>query len=172
MTRESEVIAFARCTIRTSTMRAFLCSFCVTFLSLSTGFVSWATSANRCRSNFVLSKPSSDDEGLQAELEQRAVEFERERLEKQNTQAFLKRKPIKLPYEDARKWVQANLGCDTREEFYDLVANGNLRTPYIPKNPQDYYESRNEWISWEHFLHGLFDSRSPSGVKPASGIFD
>ncbi len=51
-----------------------------------------------------------------------------------------------------RKWVQANLGVDTKEEFFDLVANGNLRTPYIPKEPEKYYTVSGTWISWDHFL--------------------
>jgi hypothetical protein len=52
----------------------------------------------------------------------------------------------KLPYEDARRWVQANLGADTKEDFYDLVENENLRTPYIPKCPEKYYTETREWI--------------------------
>lgn len=52
-----------------------------------------------------------------------------------------------------RKWVQANLGVETKEEYYDLVANGNLRTPYIPKEPERYYKLSGTWISWHHFLN-------------------
>jgi hypothetical protein len=100
------------------------------------------------------------------------VHLERDRLEQANTAGFLRRKPKKLPYEDARRWIQANLGPDTKEEFYDLVENGNLRTPYIPKRPEEYYTETREWISWEHFLKGIFDSEQPSAVKPISGIFD
>jgi len=103
-------------------------------------------------------------------------ELVRVKLEKDHKRSFLKSRPWKLPYEDARRWVQANLGADTQEDFFDLVENGNLRTPYIPKNPEDYYSATNNWISWDHFLHGLFDTDSgrepPSGVKPSSGIFD
>jgi len=44
------------------------------------------------------------------------------------------------------------LGVDTEEEFNDLVANGNLRTPYIPKRPEEYYSAVGTWISWNHFL--------------------
>jgi hypothetical protein len=86
--------------------------------------------------------------------------------------SFLKRKPRKLPYDDARKWVQANLGASTKEEFDDLVANGNLRTPYIPKQPEAYYSSTREWISWDHFLKGVFDDEQSSEIKPSSGVFD
>jgi len=39
----------------------------------------------------------------------------------------------------------------------DMVANGNLRTPYIPKQPDVYYSEDGTWISWDHFLHGIFE---------------
>eukprot|EP00562_Extubocellulus_spinifer_P017808 CAMPEP_0178585922 /NCGR_PEP_ID=MMETSP0697-20121206/25649_1 /TAXON_ID=265572 /ORGANISM="Extubocellulus spinifer, Strain CCMP396" /LENGTH=239 /DNA_ID=CAMNT_0020222019 /DNA_START=483 /DNA_END=1202 /DNA_ORIENTATION=- len=113
---------------------------------------------------------------VQANLGADTDELVRVKLEKDHKRSFLKSRPWKLPYEDARRWVQANLGADTQEDFFDLVENGNLRTPYIPKNPEDYYSATNNWISWDHFLHGLFDTDSgrepPSGVKPSSGIFD
>ena len=67
---------------------------------------------------------------------------------------------------------QANLGAETKEEFLDLVANGNLRTPYIPKQPEEYYKRTREWISWDHFLRGCFDDRQPSEVQPSFGVFD
>jgi hypothetical protein len=79
------------------------------------------------------------------------------KLEEANTRRFqqtLRSKPWKLPYDDARIWVQKNLGVDTKEEFFDLVANGNLRTPYIPKEPEKYYSDNGTWISWDHFLKG------------------
>eukprot|EP00586_Coscinodiscus_wailesii_P013324 CAMPEP_0172510160 /NCGR_PEP_ID=MMETSP1066-20121228/226745_1 /TAXON_ID=671091 /ORGANISM="Coscinodiscus wailesii, Strain CCMP2513" /LENGTH=259 /DNA_ID=CAMNT_0013289013 /DNA_START=126 /DNA_END=905 /DNA_ORIENTATION=+ len=78
-------------------------------------------------------------------------------LEDAHTQSFLKARPWKLPYEDSRRWVQANLGADTKEDFFDLVANGNLRTPYIPKQPETYYTESGTWVSWDHFLHGIVD---------------
>jgi len=80
------------------------------------------------------------------------------KLEEEHTKSFLRSKPRKLPYEDSRRWVQANLGPDTKEEFFDLVANGNLRTPYIPKQPEEFYTERGTWISWDHFLKGALDS--------------
>ena len=100
------------------------------------------------------------------------VEKLRNDLEVANTKSFLKRRPIKLPYNDARKWVQANLGCDTKEEFDDFVLNGILRTPYIPKNPETYYTNTREWISWDHFLTGCFDNNRPSAIQPQTGVFD
>jgi hypothetical protein len=109
---------------------------------------------------------------LQTRHDEIQIEKTRTALEEQHTQSFLKRKPKKLPYEQARKWVQANLGADTREEYEDLVANGNLRTPYIPKQPEQYYKSTNEWVSWNHFLTGIFDDESPSEIKPSTGIWD
>lgn len=126
------------------------------------------------------SEPSDDqnssNQQIQKHLEERnnalQIEKTRQQLEHANTRSFLKRKPRKLPYEDARRWVQANLGCDTEEEYDDLVANGNLRTPYIPKRPQEYYTGTREWISWEHYLKGCFDQQNPSAVKPRTGVFD
>ena len=76
------------------------------------------------------------------------------RLEEENRRRFLKRKPIKLSYEDSRKWIQRNWAIKTKEEFNDLVANGNLRTPYISKRPEEYYGERGEWVSWDHYLLG------------------
>lgn len=95
------------------------------------------------------------------------VEEARTRLEEENTRSFLKRKPLKLRYEEARRWVQGNLGCNTREEFEDLVENGNLRTPYIPKRPEEYYTRTRDWISWEHFL-----TKDSPHIKPQTGFFD
>eukprot|EP00977_Amphora_coffeiformis_P015379 scaffold4510_cov183-Amphora_coffeaeformis.AAC.64 len=131
-----------------------------------------------CWNGLSASSPNVNDEGsapessnknkmeLHSALESRVneikVEKTRAKLEDAHTKSFLKRRPIKLPYEDARIWVQANLGCDTKEEFYDLVANGNIRSPYIPKKPEQYYTETREWISWSHFLHGCFDNRTPS----------
>jgi hypothetical protein len=83
--------------------------------------------------------------------------LDRSKLEEQEQNRFRKRiqsKPWKLPYNDARKWVQANLGIETEAEYNDLVANGNLRTPYIPKNPEKYYSEDGSWISWKDFLKG------------------
>jgi hypothetical protein len=51
------------------------------------------------------------------------------------------------------------LGPDSKEEFMDMVANGNLRTPYIPKQPDVYYKQQGTWISWQHFLHGIFETK-------------
>jgi hypothetical protein len=109
---------------------------------------------------------------LSSRAEEIQVDLIRDRLERANTMDFLKRKPRKLPYEDARRWIQANLGANTKEEFYDLVENGNLRTPYIPKRPEEHYSGTREWISWEHFLTGIFDKEQPSAVRPSTGIFD
>jgi hypothetical protein len=64
------------------------------------------------------------------------------------------------------------LGASTKEEYDDLVANGNLRTPYIPKRPEEYYTSTGEWISWDHFLKGVFDDERPSEIQPCAGVFD
>lgn len=86
------------------------------------------------------------------ELAWRSKKVQLEEAEAIRFQKRLKSKPWKIPYEDARKWVQANLGPSTKEEFFDLVENGNLRSPYIPKQPEKYYSEKGTWISWEHFL--------------------
>ena len=76
------------------------------------------------------------------------------RLEEVNTRRFLKARPIKLSYEISRTWIQRNWGVKTKSEFEDLVADGNLKTPYISKNPEVYYGMRGEWVSWDHYLLG------------------
>lgn len=89
------------------------------------------------------------------------------RLEEANTKRFLKSRPIKLSYKDSQKWIQRNWAPNTKEEFEDLVANGNLRTPYISKRPEEYYGRRGEWISWEHYLLG--DKRESDEVDEGGG---
>ena len=84
-------------------------------------------------------------------------------MEDQHTRSFLKRRPKKLPYKQARLWVQKNLGADTQEEYEDLVENGNLRTPYIPKRPEEYYTTTNDWISWDDYLKGTDDENDNGG---------
>ena len=104
-----------------------------------------------------------------AEDDKMLSELVRAKLEADHTRKFLRSRPRKLAYDEARTWVQRNLGVDTEDEFNDLVENGNLRTPYIPKRPEEYYRQSTEWISWDHFLK---DDRNYPGVKPASGAFD
>jgi hypothetical protein len=111
---------------------------------------------------------NQNDAMMQDELAWRAAKI---RLEDAHTQSFLKRKPVKLRYRDARRWVQANLGAETKDEFKDMVANGNLRTPYIPKNPSTYYRETGDWISWDHFLKG-YCGEEESGIQPRTGKFD
>ncbi|KAL7482036.1 hypothetical protein ACHAW6_007724 [Cyclotella cf. meneghiniana] len=92
------------------------------------------------------------------------------RLEEANTKQILSRKPLKLPYKTSRRWIQANWAPKTKEEFNDLVANGNLRTPYISKRPEEYYGARGEWISWEHYLLGSDeeDEKNNTGTRQIS----
>lgn len=141
-------------------------------VSCSAGFVMIRHSSPRTSVCCYEQSSSDMHNDLNAAAEKLQVEKTRERLEQDNIQSFLKRKPRKLPYDQARRWVQANLGVDTKDEFDDMVANGNLRTPYIPKQPEKHYTETREWISWEHFLKGIFDDESPSGLRPATGIFD
>ena len=73
-------------------------------------------------------------------------------LEEANTRRFLKAKPIKLDYTTSSTWICKNYDISTKKEFMDLVANGQLRTPYISKDPETYYGVRGQWISWDHYL--------------------
>jgi hypothetical protein len=128
--------------------------------------------ANKDNGNETVPPSSSDeDEALYKELQQRNEEIQIEKtrnaLEEQHTKSFLKKRPVKLPYKQARKWVQANLGVDTKEEFEDFVAMGYIQTPYIPKNPEQYYTRTRDWISWDHFLNS--DS---TAIEPQRGVFD
>ncbi|KAL7460794.1 hypothetical protein ACHAXS_001235 [Conticribra weissflogii] len=99
-------------------------------------------------------KPEINDTQYLDEISWRVAKV---RLEEANTQRLLRRKPIKLGYETSRRWIQMNWAPKSKEEFFDLVDNGNLRTPYISKNPEEYYGARGEWISWDHYLLGSLD---------------
>jgi hypothetical protein len=156
------------CAHRTTGCRVVDCcrSATLSFLSANAN----ANSNNNENDNDINERVFRD--ALNQRVEQINVEKTRNELEAANVQSFLKRVPLKLPYDKARRWVQANLGCDTKEEFFDLAANGNIRSSYLPKNPEAYYTRTNSWISWDHFLKGLFDDEQPSGVKPQSGVFD
>jgi hypothetical protein len=110
----------------------------------------------------------ASDAAMENEFAWRA---EKIRLEEANTRRFLNRKPYKLSYIDARRWVQANLGASTEEEFNDLVANGNLRSPYLSKRPDVHYTETGDWKGWDHFLTGFFEEAA-SGISPSTGAFD
>lgn len=115
--------------------------------------------------NHLFSMGSEDDQGnndgepnqvenmiLIDELSWRVAKV---RLEEANTKRFLNRKPLKMSYLQSRQFIQRNWGpIRTRKEFEDLVSNGDLKTPYISKRPEEYYGRRGEWISWEHYLMG------------------
>jgi hypothetical protein len=99
-------------------------------------------------------KNDQDNINIKNELAWRTSKVCLEEEENKRFSRMLKSKPYKLPYKDAKIWVQRNLGASTQEEFEDLVLNGNLRTPYIPKDPQRYYtEIRGSpWLGWDDFL--------------------
>lgn len=90
------------------------------------------------------------------------------RLEEAHSRQILNRKPLKLSYRTSRRWIQANWAPKTKEEFNDLVANGNLRTPYISKRPEEYYGARGEWISWDHYLLGSDEEDEKNGMVQMS----
>ena len=99
-------------------------------------------------------KNDQDNINIKNELAWRTSKVRLEEEENKRFSRMLKSKPYKLPCQDAKIWVQRNLGASTQEEFEDLVLNGNLRTPYIPKDPQRYYtEIRGSpWLGWDDFL--------------------
>jgi len=125
---------------------------------------------NDSGSGTVPSSSSDEDNALYKELYQRHNEIQTEKvrnaLEKQHTKSFLKKRPVKLPYKQAQKWVQGNLGVTTKEEFEDFVAMGYIKTPYISKNPEEYYTRTGDWISWDHFLNDT------TTIDPQRGVFD
>eukprot|EP00536_Pseudo-nitzschia_multiseries_P013657 jgi/Psemu1/212341/e_gw1.598.6.1 len=127
--------------------------------------------ANNDNEQDIVPPSSSDEDKIwHSDLRQRHDEIQvvktRTSLEQQHTQSFLKKRPIKLPYDVARRWVRDNLGVSTKEEFEDFVAMGYIQTPYIPKNPEQYYTRTREWISWDHFLNDLV------AIQPLRGAFD
>lgn len=110
--------------------------------------------------------PESSESNENIVIAELSWRFAKIRLEEANKKSFLTRKPIKLSYADSQKWIQRNFGVKTKEEFNDLVVNGNLRTPYISKRPEEYYGERGEWISWEDYLLGnCTDSREGGKQK-------
>ena len=151
---------------------AAFCNGCVP----TTCLLASSSSSNQNDEHSNNSNDGSNDKtfrhDLNARVDEIQIETTRQQLENAHTQSFLKRKPVKLPYDHARRWVQLNLGCDTKEEFMDLVANGNVRTPYIPKQPEQYYTATREWVSWEHFLSDNNSRSKVSNIKPPTGIFD
>ena len=124
---------------------------------------------------FQMATNDDDDVNVDSTNDSHMQDFawraEKIRLEEANTKSFLKRKPRKLPYLDARRWVQTNLGASTKEEFYDLVANGNVRSPYLSKRPDEYYTQTGDWKGWDHFLTGFFEEAA-TGLSPLTGSFD
>jgi hypothetical protein len=126
------------------------------------------------------SVPPSGEEGnaLCKELQQRHEEIKIEKtrcaLEEQHTKSFLKSRPRKLPYQQARWWVQNNIGIDTKDEWEDFLEMGYIKSSYIPNDPEAYYTLTREWISWDHFLKGIGDDDGdhPIAVDPRRGVFD
>ena len=107
---------------------------------------------NNDRNHFINDADSQGQSQILSELQWRSKKISLEEAESERFKKRIRSKPWKLPIEESRKWVYANFGVGTKEEFMDLVANGNLRTPYVPKNPEKYYSEKGTWISWRHFL--------------------
>lgn len=112
--------------------------------------VQYLNGGSHCLS--MSAKPSDETKNLL--IDDFSWRVEKVRLEEANKKRFLRRKPIKMSYADSQKWIQRNWAPETQQEFEDLVENGNLRTPYISKRPEEYYGERGEWISWDHYLLG------------------
>jgi len=91
------------------------------------------------------------------------------RLEQSMKPAYLTNKPIKLSYKTSQRWIQKNWSPKNKKEFDDLVANGNLRTPYISKCPEEYYGARGEWISWDHYLLSNPDDDDNDDISDSNG---
>jgi len=128
--------------------------------------------------DFVPSMPlSEEDKALCKEIQQRheemLIEKTRCALEEQNTRSFLKSRPRKLSYQQARLWVQKTLGVETKEEWDDFSAMGYIKSSYIPNNPEEYYTLNRQWISWDHFLKGTIDDDDNRiTIESRRGIFD
>jgi hypothetical protein len=106
--------------------------------------------------NDIIKNRANDEEDQNQLLDELSWRSKKVSLEEADVKRFkknLKSKPWKLPYEESRKWVRANFWVATKEEFLDLVENGNLRTPYVPKDPEKYYSDKGTWVSWNHFLY-------------------
>ena len=84
-----------------------------------------------------LNDDQKDKEASFQELNNRVqklqVEHTREQLEQAHTQSFLKRRPVKLPYNEARRWVQVGVtnvptaGCGSlMEATHSLCSLINL----------------------------------------------
>lgn len=163
------IAIFLVCTITIMPISGFLCNTAILYNGQSTSIIS------PCKQHHLLFMGSEHDDGTSnnekdasdnndkdgknnkeenvviKDLSWRVAKLQ---LEEANTRRFLKRKPIKLSYTQSQQWIQRNWAPKTKQEFEDLVANGNLRTPYISKRPEEYYGERGEWISWDHYLLG------------------
>ena len=80
------------------------------------------------------------------------IRIGRMRLEEENRRIFLKSRPRHLPYEQSRRWVQAQNMWNSKEEWYEWVALGENLSAYIPSDPEVYYKGLKSWISWDDYL--------------------
>ena len=118
----------------------------------------YVATSQRQRRFIFMSSSSNDDGDTNNQIndkddnEELSMAIAKVRLEQSMKPAYLTAKPIKLSYKTSQRWIQKNWSPKNKKEFDDLVANGNLRTPYISKCPEEYYGERGEWISWDHYL--------------------
>lgn len=154
---------------RRNTLILVLAFVCLNTICVSESFVfspiakNYA-SAKKARFSNLFGADNDDndmDNEEQLPLEDLSWRMKKIQLEEAHTRQFLKSKPRKLPYDDARRWVQANIGASTKEEYEDDLAMGVSRTSYIPFRAEEYYTSTGEWISWDHFLGVTHDDEKP-----------
>ena len=114
------------------------------------------------RSNISSARNSDDvEDALQEELKTRlqSLEFiedqwriERYRLDFINLKRMLTSPPRHLPYDAAKKWVQAQNMWKSQEEWFEWIAEGEKSVFYIPSDPENYYRRIGGWEGWDKFL--------------------
>ena len=78
---------------------------------------------------------------------------ERARLQQRRTEDVLKRKPRFGSFAQTSAHVQA-LGLSSKEEWLAFLELGERRSPYIPSDPEAYYQPRGTWLGWRIWLTG------------------
>ena len=85
-------------------------------------------------------------------METLQIRITRLRLEEENTRKMLKSRPRKFPYEECKKWAQAQNMFHSEEEWFEYINRGENLCVYIPSDPETYFRNQGTWISWEDFL--------------------
>jgi response regulator RpfG family c-di-GMP phosphodiesterase len=85
-------------------------------------------------------------------VESLKIRLTRMRLEDERKRKFLKSRPRKFPYEECKKWAQAQNMFHTKDEWFEYINRGENLSSYIPSDPETYFKQSGTWISWEDFL--------------------